>query len=216
MSRSNKTGGKNVQTIIKDDRGWADFFITRIGLILFAAVLLLAAFKVYPVFQEQETKAYLDAIASDIASKIEAVDSTTIPRYRYVYVFDGINENVKIEISTEYVVTRGNLSKGERELFHAEPIVIHVYPPNSNWSNASGLREYLSSEIGNGSNGDISSRLNFSMKKKVDSMFDATRDEIARNPFRPDLSKPLIIEKLIIYYNNQKDIEERDYVLIYQ
>lgn len=166
MSRSNKTGGKNVQTIIKDDRGWADFFITRIGLILFAAVLLLAAFKVYPVFQEQETKAYLDAIASDIASKIEAVDSTTIPRYRYVYVFDGINENVKIEISTEYVVTRGNLSKGERELFHAEPIVIHVYPPNSNWSNASGLREYLSSEIGNGSNGDISSRLNFSMKKK--------------------------------------------------
>ena len=67
---------------------WADFFITRIGLILFAAILLLAAFKIYPMFQERESRLNLDAIASDISSKIEAVDSITIPGYKYNYVFE--------------------------------------------------------------------------------------------------------------------------------
>ncbi|MCG2734847.1 MAG: hypothetical protein L6282_00485, partial [Candidatus Methanoperedenaceae archaeon] len=63
-----------MRRFIADERAWADFFITRIGLILFAAVLLLSAFKVYPMFNEQQTRAGMDAAASDIASKIEAVD----------------------------------------------------------------------------------------------------------------------------------------------
>lgn len=213
MSKLNK-GKKAAWKILKDDSAWADFFITRIGLILFAAVLLLAAFKVYPMFQERETKAYMDAVASDIASKIEAVDSTTIPEYKYPYVFDDKNKNIKIEISTEYVVARFNVSTsmwGERELVHAEPMVTHVYPPNSNWSNASGLREYLSREIGK--NGDATSRINFTDKVKVDSMFDAIKSELARKPFVPDMNNPLFIEKVIIHYTN--DVK-RDYVLVSQ
>ncbi len=219
MSRSNRDENNGIREFIKNESGWADFFITRIGLILFAAVLLLAAFKVYPMFQEQEAAANLDTIASEIASKIEAVDTTTIPEYKYIYVFNEKSKNIKIEMSTEYVVSRGNFSKdkwGERELVHAEPVVTHLYPPNSKWNNASGLREYLSKEIGNGKNGASLSPLKSIDKEKVDDMFNYIRSEIARTPFIPDSNRPLIVEKVIIYYTNQTEILERDYVLVYQ
>ncbi len=181
------------------------------GLILFASLLLLSAFKVYPLFQEQETVAYLDAVTSDIASTIEAVDTTTIPELKHIYSFDGKNRNIRIEISTEFVVAR------EEERIHAEPLVTHVYAPNSNWSNTSGLREYLSNKIGNGRNGDLASPLDFSLDNgKVEAMFGGIRSELARTPFIPDPNKPLIIEKVMIRYVNQTGSVVRDYVLVYQ
>lgn len=207
------------KAFLKDESGWTDFFITRIGLIIFAAVLLLSAFKIYPMFQEKETLGYLDAIASDLTSKIEAVDSTTIPGYRYLYTYDGKN-NIEIEISTEYVLARTNMSTGiwgEHEILHAEQIVTHVYPSNAKWSNTSDFRIYISEAIGKGSNGGVSSPLNFSSdKERVDLMFGSIKSELARAPFRPDPSKPLNIEKVIIYYTNHTDLVERDYVFIYQ
>ncbi|HEY9247155.1 MAG TPA: hypothetical protein VIO11_09940 [Candidatus Methanoperedens sp.] len=221
MSRSKKTiKNESIRIFIEDECGWADFFITRIGLILFASLLLFSAFRVYPMFQEQETAAYLDAIASDISSNIEAVDTTTIPEHKYLYLFDVKNRDVSIEISTEYVVARTNLRKNtmeEREIIRADPLVIRVYPPNSNWSNTSGLREYLSNGIGNGRNGDITAPLDLYLDKgKVEEMFDNIGSELARTPFIPDKNRPLIIEKVIIRYVNQTRTVERDYVLVYQ
>lgn len=220
MSKLNKnTGRPRYQGFIKNEDGWADFFITRIGLILFAAILLLSAFRVYPMFQENETRAYLDIMASEIASKIEAVDATVIPEIKHTYVFDGKNK-VRVEMSTEYVVTRANIVtgiSGERELFHAEPVVTRVYPSNSNWSNTSGLREYISRNIGGGRNGAPSYPLNLSNdKEKIDRMFKNISTELARTPFIPDTARPLTIEKVIIRYANQTEIAERDYVLVYQ
>lgn len=201
-----------------DERAWADFFITRIGVILFAAVLLLSAFKIYPMFKEQETGAGLDAAASDIASRIEAVDVVTVPGYKYFYVFDEKDKNKRIEISTEYVVARYNLSTpwGERELVHAEPLVARVYPPNCNWSNTSGLRKKLS-DLGAGKNGDAVSPLDFSRdKEKVDGMFNNIEVELALTPFVPDMNRSLLIEKVMIHYRDGNRSVERDYVIIYQ
>jgi hypothetical protein len=201
-----------------DERAWADFFITRIGVILFAAVLLLSAFKIYPMFKEQETRAGLDAAASDIASGIEAVDVVTVPGYKYFYVFHEKDKNKRIEISTEYVVCRYNLSTpwGERELVHAEPLVARVYPSNSNWSNTSGLRKKLG-DLGAGKNGDVVSPLNFSGDKgKVDVMFNNIEAELARTPFIPEMNRSLLIEKVMIHYRDGNRSVERDYVIIYQ
>lgn len=201
-----------------DEGAWADFFITRIGLILFAAVLLLSAFKVYPMFNEQQARAGMDAAASDIASRIEAVDVVTVPGYRYFYVFDEKDKNKRIEISTEFVVCRYNLSTpwGERELVHAEPLVARAYPMNSKWSNTSGLRKKLS-DLGAGRNGDAVSPLDFSRdKEKVDGMFNNIEAELARTPFIPDMNRSLLIEKVMIHYRDGNRSVERDYVIIYQ
>lgn len=203
---------------IEDERAWADFFITRIGIILFTAVLLISAFNIYPVFREQETRAGLDAVASDIASKIEAVDVVTIPGYKYVYAFDEKDKNKRIEISSEYVVARHNLSTGwgERELVHAEPMVARVYPQNSNWSNTSGLR-YRLGELCGGKNGDIVSLLNFSRDEpEVERMFNNIESELARSPFIPDMNRSMFIEKIMIHYRDGNRIVKRDYVIVYQ
>lgn len=218
MSGSNNTGGFTL--FVRNNSAWADFFITRIGLILFAAILLLAAFKIYPMFQERESRLDLDTVASDITSKIEAVDSITIPGYKYNYVFEKNNRDVRIEISTEYVTVHSNLSIsiwGDRELIHAEPVITHVYPSNSIWSNTSGFRKYVSDTIGGGKNGDVSSPLDTEVdKQKVDAIFESTRKELAMSPFIPDLDKTLFIEKVIIHYKNQTKIQKRDYVFVYQ
>lgn len=215
MSRSIKNNKRDVNpAIIRDERAWADFFITRVGLIIFAAVLLLAAFKAYPMFNEKEVRAHLDGVASDLVAKIEAVDSTTIQGNQHTYIFDEKNKNIKIEISTEYVVARISQNTamwGEREIVHAEPIMTHVYPQNSKWKDVTGLRNYLSSEYNK--NGAFTSKLDPINKKDVDDMFDEIKTELAKEPFIPDLSKPLKIQKVIIYYSDQ---QERDYVLVNQ
>ncbi|NJD77337.1 MAG: hypothetical protein FIB08_09625 [Candidatus Methanoperedens sp.] len=209
---------RTTRKIFKDETGWADFFITRIGLILFAAMLLLSAFRVYPMFYEHETGAYMDAVISEVAAKIEAVDTTTIPEHKYIYSFDEKNRNVRIEISTEYVAARGNLSSWrDKELVHAKPLATYVYPSNSKWGNTSGLREYLSRRNNFSKNGADSSPLNFSRDKgDVEEMFENIRSELARDPFVVDPDKPLIIEKVIIHYTDQMGGAKRDYVLVYQ
>lgn len=172
------------------------------------------------MFQERESRLDLDTIASDITSKIEAIDSITIPGYKYNYVFEENNRDMRIEISTEYITVHSNLSSpiwGDRELIHAEPVITHVYPPNSIWSNTSGFRKYVSDAIGGGRNGDVSSPLDIEVdKQKVDTIFESTRKELAVSPFIPDLNKPLFIEKVIIHYKNQTEIQKRDYVFVYQ
>ncbi len=207
-----------MRSIVSDEGAWADFFITKLGFILFAAVLLLCAFKVYPMFKEQQARAELDAAASDIASKIEAVDGVTVPGYRYVLAFDESDKNIKIGISTEYVTAHMNISTawGERKLIHAEPVVARVYPPNSNWSNTSGLRKKLG-DIGPGRNGDVVSPLDLSEDKgAVDGMFNLIQHELARDPFVPDTNRPLIIEKVMIHYTDGNRSVKRDYVIVYQ
>ncbi len=207
-----------MRSIASDERAWADFFITGVGLMLFAAVLLLCAFKVYPIFNEQQAKAGLDAAASDIASKIEAVDSVTVPGYSYFHSFDEKDKNVRMGISTEYVTAETNMSTqwGERGLVHAEPMVARVYPPNSNWSNTSGLRKKLS-DLCAGKNGDAMSPLDFSRDKNaVEGMFSHIESELAHNPFVPDMNRSLIIEKVLIHYTDGNRSVKRDYVLVYQ
>ncbi|MCX9084406.1 MAG: hypothetical protein OIN87_06380 [Candidatus Methanoperedens sp.] len=218
MSGSNRTG--QFFAFTRNENAWADFFITRVGLILFAAILLLAAFRIYPVYQEREIRSDLDAAASDITSKIEAVDSVTIPEYRYNYVFGKNSKNIGMEISTEFVITHSNISSfmfGERGLTHAEPVMVHVYPPNSNWKNVSEFRKYVSDTIGDGKNGDGSSPLEFSEdKEKIDTIFGSIEKELALTPFIPDLKKAIYIEKVIINYRNNTQILRRDYVFIFQ
>jgi hypothetical protein len=203
--------------MLKNDHAWADFFTSRIGLILFASILLLAALRVPQIFEEREAKNYLDSIASGLASKIEAVDTTTIPGYKYYYQFNEKDKEVLIELSTEYVGVKTKLD--DREIFHAEAIVAHVYPPNSLWNNSAELRGYLSEKIsGTKRNGEITSPLDSSDRGNVSKMFSLIRQELAKKPFLLDRKKPLIIEKIIIYYSlgTKEGLEEEDYVLAYQ
>jgi len=172
------------------------------------------------MYQEREIRSGLDAIASDMTSKIEAVNGVTIPGYKYNYVFGENSRNTRIEISTEYVIAHTNLSSfmfGEKELTHAEPVMAHVYPPNSNWNNVSGFRKFVSDMIGNGKNGDGSSPLDFPAdKEKIDTIFGSIEKELALTPFIPDPYKPVFIEKVIIYYKNNSEMQGRDYVFLYQ
>ena len=82
MSRSNRTG--RFTEFFNNESGWADFFITRVGLIIFAVIFLATAFKIYPMFQEREIMLSMDAKASDIASKIEAIDSIMLRHYTVI------------------------------------------------------------------------------------------------------------------------------------
>ena len=219
MSGSNRKYPCGLIGFVKNESAWADFFITRIGLILFAAVLLALVFQVYPLFYDRETDAELDSIVSDIASKIEAMDITSIQGYRYAHLFDEKNKDVKIEISTEYIVSRINVStnNGEQELRHAEPLITHVYPPNSYFRNSSGLKAYLANELCSGRNGDGSNPLDLSNDKmNVDNMFANIQKELALASFSPDLNKSLIMEKVILVYSDNTEFQYENYVLIFQ
>ncbi|MCD4809096.1 MAG: hypothetical protein K8R17_04285, partial [Methanosarcinales archaeon] len=38
----------------EDERAWADFLITRVGLLLFCTILFISAFNIHPLFIQQD------------------------------------------------------------------------------------------------------------------------------------------------------------------
>jgi len=82
-----KGGRVKNEGLKEDERAWADFLITRVGLLLFCTILFISAFNIHPLFIQQDAAGMMDASLSSLASYIEDVDSTSIQGAHY-YTFD--------------------------------------------------------------------------------------------------------------------------------
>lgn len=204
-------GGFIIRSIRCDDLAWADYLITRGGLLLFSAILLISVFKVHPLFFQQDTAGWLDAELSHLASYLEAADAAVVENSCY-YEF-GTPDEVTIGMSCRYVAASTNTTSGT--MVRARALMTPVYPPNSLWNNSSGLRSAVADRC-HGRTGTDEDVLVAGDWEGVSEMLQLVEDELAGSPYIPETAQPLVVEKVLLNYLGPEGLERRGITIVYQ
>jgi len=197
---------------LKDDEGaWADFLITRVGLLLFSSILLISAFNIHSLFIQQDAAGMMDADLSSLASYIEDVESSSIQGANY-YTFD-IDPDVIIDISSKYVSAYSYTKTGK--VTRARALMTTPYPRNCKWDNGSGLLEAIADKCG-GRTGLGEDVLEEGDWQSINEMLDEIETELAQEPFVPDTMQPLIVEKVMLNIQTAEGVGKRGITIVYQ
>ena len=194
-----------------DERAWADYLITRVGLLLFCSILFISAFNIHPLFIQQDAAGMMDADLSSLASYIEDVDSSSIQGANY-YTFD-VDPDVIIDISSKYVSAYSYTKTGK--VTRARALMTTPYPRNCKWDNGSGLLEAIADKCG-GRTGLGEDVLEEGDWQSINEMLDQTEAELAQEPFIPDTMQPLVVEKVMLNIRTAEGVERRGVTIVYQ
>ncbi|HIH86431.1 MAG TPA: hypothetical protein HA304_00825 [Methanosarcinales archaeon] len=194
-----------------DERAWADFLITRVGLLLFSSILLISAFNIHTLFIQQEVAGKMDTGLSSLASYIEDVDSTSIQGVHY-YTFD-IDPGVNIDISSRYVSAYSDTKTGR--VTRARALMTTFYPQNSIWDRRPELLEAIAYRC-EGRTGLGDDALIDGDWQSINEMLNQAGTELAQEPFIPDTMQPLIVEKVILNIRTEEGVEKRGVTIVYQ
>jgi len=197
-----------VQSLTIDEKAWADYLITRAGMLIFCSLLIIAAFNVHPLFIEKDSSGMLDAKISHLASYLEGVDSTSVQR-SYYYGFD-IPKNVEVGLSARYVT-----ASTMPHMTRARALMTPVYPSNSLWNNRSGLMVAISNRC-QGRTGIGEDLLLPSDWDLIRELLGEAEHELAVDSFVPDTDQPLIVEKVVLNLQGPEGIEKRGITIVYQ
>ena len=194
-----------------DEKAWADYLITRVGLFIFCSVLLLSSFKIQPLFIKHDAAGMLDAQLSYLALFIEEVDGTSIPG---AYYYEGISPNYgPIGISSRYLCADVDTKTGR--ITRAQALMTTVYPSNSKWNNRSELIMAIASmcqdRTGIGNN-----TLQADDWDRIYKMLRLIEGERADVPFIPDTNQPLIVERVLLNFQSPEGIQRRGMTIVYQ
>ncbi len=194
-----------------DERAWADYLITRVGLLLFCSILFISAFNIHPLFIQQDAAGMMDASLSSLASYIEDVDSTSIQGAHY-YTFD-IDPDVTIDISSKYVSAYSDTKTGR--VTRARALMTTFYPSNSLWDSRPGLLESIADRCG-GRTGLGKDVLVEGDWQSINEMLDQAGTELAQEPFVVDTMQPLLVEKVMLNIRTAEGVERRGVTIVYQ
>jgi len=198
----------------QNERGWADYLITRAGILIFCSILLLLVFKIPALFTQQNEIGMLDAQLCSLTSFIEGVDSSKIRSSQY-YEFDispGIN-NITIGISSGFVCANSQIDTGR--VTRAQALIRGVYPSNSLWSNSSELMLVIAGMCDNRT-GLADNLLNESDMQHIDTLLYQVKSELANESYIPDTTRSLIAEKVMLDYRTPGGIRRRGITVVYQ
>ncbi|MCK4938208.1 MAG: hypothetical protein KAR85_06360 [Methanosarcinales archaeon] len=197
---------------LKDDEmAWADYLITRAGLLVFTSILLLAAFKVPPLFILQDAAGEMDADLSSMTSFMEVVAGSSLQGARY-YHFDNPGE-VTISMTARFVAAEYGVGIGG--VTRARALMTTVYPANSLWVDRPGMMEEIANRC-EGRTGIGDDLLLDSDMASVKGMLGEVEAELAQEPFVPDTRQMLVVEKVILYYEGTDGIERRGITIVHQ
>lgn len=188
-----------------DEGAWADYLISRAGLLIFCTILLISASRIQPLFIQKDTAGRLDASVWHLVSFLESGNGVQGP---YYYRSD-VNDEVFINISTRYVTaTKGTVTRGKG-------LMTPVYPPNGYWNNRTGLLLVIA-DMCQGRTGTGEDVLRTSDIEVIDDMLEQIEMELASSPFSPDHERTLIAERVSLDYQGPGGIERRDITIVYQ
>lgn len=194
----------------KDASGVIELTLPSIGLFLASAILLTVVFSV--VFSNDwHRTAELDSLASDFSNLLLDLD-TLFFESEYTFHFPEKSYVYRVLFSTEYIAlsTQGS---GGTTLFTTKRLLITLWPrlPTQNWTTGTDLHFYLNATYGHqGVLDDPISPENFT--GFLDEL-NMTIAYFALQPFEILMRKPVILEKVRVYYEPGMN---HDFLLLYQ
>jgi hypothetical protein len=194
-----------------NETAWADYLITRAGMLIFCCILLLSALKIPLLFAAPNEAGMLDAELCSLASFIENVDSSSIQTI-HCYEFEGYR-NITIGMSSRYVSACSQINT--HRISRAYSLIREVYPSNSIWSNRSGLLRLIADECDNRT-GMGDDALTQDDLIRIDEILQHAKTDLANQSFIPDTTQPLIVEKVILNYQTPEGVKKRGITIVYQ
>jgi len=198
----------------KNEKAWADYLITRAGILIFCSILLLLVFKIPALFTQQNEIGMLDAQLCSLTSFIEGVDSSKIRgSQHYEFGIPPDINNITIGISSGFVCANSQIDTGG--VTRAQALIREVYPSNSLWTNSSELMLVIA-DMCNNRTGLEDNLLNESDLQHIDMVLYQVKAELANESYLPDTTSLLIAEKVILDYRTPRGIQRREITIVYQ
>ena len=208
---------------IEDKKGILGITLSQIGLILATGILLAAVFSII-FLNDWNKKAEMKNVATSLSTIVEGMD-TRFFENKTTYWFPSTDYSYTLTASTEFIVAT---SKGYMDdiLSHKERFLIKPWPRSANpkWTTGKELHDYLKTNYTqSGNKSDPIQPANIDdVKDEILKDREKANKLFALNPMQFNLSKPLYIEKIFIYYDKDDDgwdktvDEKQDFVIIYQ
>ena len=209
---------------IHDTKGMMGLYLSHIALIVATGIIIAAVFS-FIYYNEWQRNGELRNMASGLSTMVDGMD-TRFFENTTLYFFSDRDYDYNVSVSSEYIIisadgTWGNtLSVKHRFLIRPWPRV-----NNSDWISGKELHSFFKTM--HGQSGNKSNPIN---KTDIDDVKDYLHDErelanktLALKPFYVDIFKPVYIDKVFIYYNNdgqngwdKKTDGKQEFIIIYQ
>jgi hypothetical protein len=219
---------------IQNKNGFISLTLSQIGLFIAVAVLLAAVFN-FVFLNDWGKKEEIETIANGLSSHIDGMDTCFFDnKTKYFFKENDFEYNVKI--STEYIVVESESGWfNDEEIRVTKRLLTNVLPRDNRfrWKTGDELHSYLKRKyIFSGTVDDpistdffnippipyVSVVKTYILLEKM-----STKDRLTRDPIEIDTDKPVFVEKVYIYYDDNADgrweseVDTReDLLLLYQ
>lgn len=209
---------------IRNNKGVMSLTLSQIGLIIATGILLSAVFSTV-FLNDWHKNSELHNIGTHFSTLLEGIDTCFFENTK-IYYFPDKNYEYNASISTEYMTlnAKGNWDNtlSNKIRFVKKTFVGSV---NYNWSSGEKFHIFLNdtySRFGNETYPIFKKDIT-SVKNMILDEFENMSYFYAINPLELDIQKPVIIEKIYIFYDNNDDKkwdktndEKQNFILIHQ
>jgi hypothetical protein len=202
----------DINNLITDDSAWADLLLSKTALILATVIILIAVYSLAGSSSDLVIKDDVEIIAVDIASNIDSIGSSNTDSsincvelnpeiYRLEF---SRKSNLNISISGEYVFC--TLKEDGQDISACRQLSY-----NTLTLNPQDLRNILTGSFG--ADGNISQPINsvFPYTGVTDLLANRGSDELYLNT-----SKEIHIQKTTVFVTDGSEVNELEYILVYQ
>ncbi len=200
------------KSLTDDDTAWVDLVLSKTALIIVTVVILAAVYHLGSISSDMVKKNELEVIAIDLASNIDSVGTihSGTDNAVKIYNFDSSarqiidSDRLNISVSGEYVSC--SFSEDANKLSAVRPLSYRTLP-----FSPENLRSLLTGEFS--ADGNSSQPVNsiFPYTDLTEFLSSATAEELGLN-----ISKEVNIEKTQVFVTDGIEVNELEYVLVYQ
>jgi len=185
--------------MLKDDRAWSDFFLSKFGLIIIASLLLVAGLRIVPMVNSYLEYEESRATAVRVSERLGALASTSIPDLKEDIALASFGDK-----GYHLKLTSEGLEVSKDEVLYYEPLSVKVYPIDP---------ETLSDHFGG--KGSLDNPMNTSRNSEVDSYMESLRNNLKDYPY--DLTEHSYVSQIrhIHFISDRGVRDDETYILIY-
>lgn len=190
---------------IRNPEGIIEITFTNIGLMIATGVLLLAAYS-FMFENSWQKKNEMQTIAQSFVTVLNEMDVKCFENTTW-YTFPDMGYPYKVSLSMEYITITAQQSMFQNEVtvrkqFFSRPWLRTMHDP---WGNKTEFHIFLRDMFGNaGTTRDPVQNIT-AVKKYLATEWNSTTMFFTVNPVMVDVTSPLIIEKICVYYDDNQD-----------
>ena len=191
--------------------------IITIGVLITTTILL---FSVITMFDNHPMKieTEIETVAAVLNQKIQSVDSFCFEQ-KIQWNIPNLMKSASIFLTPNSIIIKEQSGNQLYTITKNGVSSWWIHLPHSNWTNATTYHQYLNYSFDH--DGTIHDPLpdDENIQNEINNQFELNQQSILIDPIQFDSSKPLIIEKLIIYYDEEGEFFPdplQSFILIYQ